>query len=299
MIIIKTEHVIHNMSKDNKPVAFCKSGDIVEFHTLDCFNNELLPEGTKCGVDNKSIGNPATGPLYIEGAKQGDTLKVEILDITVGTLGVNVIGSNCNSLSEKNLKFETKRLAVEQGIAKIIKEISVPIEPMIGVIGVAPAYEEISTFMPGNHGGNMDCRQIKKGSVLYLPVFTEGALLAIGDIHALMGDGEVGGCGLEIEGTIKLKVTVIPEVSRRAPAVFVDGKWMAIASCSSLDEAADEATAMMLSFLVEEVGLDSYDAGVLLSLCGNLAVCQKVNSYKTVRMELPLCYLSKFGYVPY
>lgn len=74
--------------------------------------------------------------------------------------------------------------------------------------------------------------------MLYLPVFTEGALLAIGDIHALMGDGEISECGLEIEGTAIVRVNVLPGTKRAAPAVLSDGKWMTIATCKTLDEAA-------------------------------------------------------------
>lgn len=297
MIIIKSENVVYKMSDKSEPVAYCESGDTVEFQTLDCFNNELLPKGAEYGVDNKSLGNPATGPLYIKGAKPGDTLKIEIIDILVGALGVNVIGPFSRGLKHKLTKYETKRIPVENGIAKFNDKLSMTIDPMIGVIGVAPAGEEISTIIPGVHGGNMDCRQIKKGAVLYLPVFAEGALLAIGDLHALMGDGEIGGCGLEIEGTVVVRVSILSDKKSTAPAVYVDGKWVAIASCKTLDEASEKATEMMLEFLINEVGMNDYDAGVLLSLCGNLVVCQKVNPNKTVRMELPISVLTDLGYV--
>ncbi|GKU32348.1 acetamidase/formamidase family protein [Clostridium folliculivorans] len=297
MLTIKSENVVYKMSDKSEPVAYCESGDMVEFQTLDCFNNELLPEEAKYGEDNKSLGNPATGPLYINGAMPGDTLKVEIIDILVGALGVNVIGPFSEGLKHKLTKYETRRIAVEDDIAKFNDSLSMPIDPMIGVIGVAPSGEEISTIIPGVHGGNMDCRQIKKGAVLYLPVFAEGALLAIGDLHALMGDGEIGGCGLEIEGTVIVRVSVLSDKKSIAPSVHVDGKWITIASCKTLDEAAEEATEMMLRFLVNEAGMNSYDAGVLLSLCGNLVVCQMVNPNKTVRMELPLSVLGDLGYV--
>ncbi|GFP75613.1 acetamidase/formamidase family protein [Clostridium fungisolvens] len=297
MITIESENVVYKMSDKNDPVAYCQSGDVVEFQTLDCFNNELLSKEAKYGVDNKSLGNPATGPLYINGAMPGDTLKVEIIDILVGALGVNVIGPFSGGLKHKLTKYETKRIPVENGIAKFNDCLSMPIDPMIGVIGVAPAGEEISTIIPGTHGGNMDCRQIRKGAVLYLPVLAEGALLAIGDLHALMGDGEIGGCGLEIEGTVVVRVSVLSDKKSVAPSVYVDGKWITIASCKTLDEAADEATEMMLEFLIKETGMNAYDAGILLSLCGNLVVCQKVNPNKTVRMELPISVLADLGYV--
>lgn len=298
MINVYSEHVIYKMSKENEPAAYCKSGDLVAFHTLDCFSNKLLPKDARYGVDNTSLGNPATGPVYVEGAMVGDTLKVEIIDILVGGLGVNIAGPTSKCFGNRLADIEVRRIPVEDGMAKILNNMSMPIEPMIGVIGVAPVDNTVPTVTPGNHGGNMDCRQIKEGAVLYLPVFTEGALLSIGDLHALMGDGESGECGLEIEGTVIVKVSILHGIKRTAPAVCVDRKWMTIASCKTLDEAADEATSMMLNFLIDEVGIDPNDAGVIISLFGNLVICQVCNPYKTVRMELPLNCIAHTGFVP-
>lgn len=298
MINISREYIIHTMSKENEPSAFCESGDIIAFQTFDCYGNKLLPENAKFGVDNPRLGNPATGPLFVKGAAQGDTLKVEIIDIIVGPIGINVIGPSCECLSNKLVEYEIRRIPIEGGIAKLSNNLSLPINPMIGVIGVAPLDSAISTYLPGNHGGNMDCSQIKKGAVLYLPVLTEGALLAMGDIHALMGDGEISENGLEIEGTAIVRVSVLPGLTRKAPAVCVDQKWMTIASCKTLDEAAEEATRMMYDFLIDEVGMEPYDAGLVLGLCGNLIICQKCNMYKTVRMELSLDCLAHTGYIP-
>lgn len=298
MININREHIIYKMSKENEPAACCQSGEIVAFHTFDCFTNKLLPKEAKLGVDNPPLGNPATGPLYVEGATPGDTLKVEIIDILVGTVGINIIGPSSQCLRNKLVDFEIRRIPVVEGMAKLSNNLYMPIEPMIGVIGVAPSDNAVPTALPGNHGGNMDCSQIKKGAVLYLPVLKEGALLAIGDLHALMGDGEISECGLEIEGTAIVRVSVLPRLKRMTPAVCVDGKWMTIASCKTLDEAAEEATSMMYNFLIDEVGMGAYDAGVILSLCGNLIICQKCNLYKTVRMELALDCLTHTGYVP-
>lgn len=298
MINISTEYVIHKMSEENKPAACCQSGDMIAFHTLDCFSNKLLPEGTKLGADNPPLGNPATGPLYVQGAKPGDTLKVEIIDIKVGPLGVSVIGPSSESLSNRLDETKIRRIPITCDKAELTDKLSLFIKPMIGVIGVSPQDNAVPTALPGNHGGNMDCSQIKKGAALYLPVFVEGALLSIGDLHALMGDGEISECGLEIEGTVTVKVSVLSDTSRIAPALLVDGKWMTIASCKTLDEAAEEATSMMLEFLIDEVGMDEYDAGMIISLCGNLAICQKCNMYKTVRMELPLDCIAHTGFIP-
>jgi amidase len=297
MITIDRANMIHYMSKDNAPVAYCKAGDTVIFNTYDCFQNKLLPEQTSLKTDCPSLSNPATGPLYVEGAVPGDTLKVEILDITVGPLGIGGSGPIGSSFDEQTepVEYRIKRIKVEDGFAHIFDNLSIPIEPMVGVIGVVPLDKSIRTTIPSNHGGNMDCRQIKKGATLYLPVFVEGALLAMGDLHALMGDGEISECGLEIEGNVTVRISVLPKTGRTAPAVLVDGKWMTIASKETLDEAAKEATNMMADFLTSQIGLDPYDAALLLSLKGNLIVCQKCNYFNTMRMELSLDILNQLG----
>lgn len=288
MININTNKVIFKMSKENEPAAYCKSGDIITFHTLDCFCNKLLPKGAKFGVDNQPFSNPATGPLFIRDAMPGDTLKVEIIDIIVGKVGISTVGPYIECFKNKLSDFELRRTPVENGVAKSSNNLSIPTKPMIGVIGVAPSDNAVSTGLPGNHGGNMDCSQIKKGAILYLPILAEGALLAIGDIHALMGDGEISECGLEIEGNATIRVSVLKEKKQAAPAVYADGKWITIATCKTLEEAADEAASMMLNFLIEEAGIEANDAGTIVSLCGNLIICQKCNVCKTVRMELAL-----------
>lgn len=252
MIHIRTENVVYSMSRDNKPTASCQSGDTVRFDTLDCFGNGLLASHAQL-EDLAPDCNPATGPLYVEGAKPGDTLKIEIVDILVGPLGVTLVGPSSEIFEKRLPKVEIRRIPVMDGLATLSPRLSLPIQPMIGVIGVAPEHEAIPTAVPGTHGGNMDCRKIQKGSTLYLPVFVDGALLSMGDLHALMGDGEVTECGLEIEGSVTVKITVLTGIKRTSPALLAEGNWITIASASTLDEASEMAVEAMLDFLTYEI----------------------------------------------
>ncbi|MBI9011600.1 MAG: acetamidase/formamidase family protein [Clostridiales bacterium] len=287
-------HVVYRMAKDNKPALTCHSGEIIEIHTLDCFSNKLLPEGSRLGVDTLPNNNPCTGPLYIGDAYPGDTLKIEILDIVVGNLGVNLIGPSEVHVDNRLESYEVKRIPIIDGYAEVTPNLKLPVEPMIGVIGVSPKEGSLPTGLPGDHGGNMDCSQIKKGSTVYLPVFVEGALLSIGDLHALMGDGEIGGCGLEIEGKVVIQVTVVSDKTIPGPMVSIDDKWIIIASCNTLEEASVEATNRMLDLLIDFGGVNKEDASLILNLSGHLKICQLVNRLKTVRMELSKeCFIDK------
>jgi amidase len=132
----------------------------------------------------------------------------------------------------------------------------------------------------------MDTRLIKKGSTLYLPVFVEGALLAMGDLHAVMGDGEVSVTGLEIQGQVTVKVDLIKGKSEPWPVLDVGDDWYVIASAEDLDEAARLALDAMLEFLEKRTDLSLNDRVSLLSACGKMEISQVVDPLKTVRMGI-------------
>ena len=116
---------------------------------------------------------------------------------------------------------------------------------MVGVIGVAPESGAVSTMTPMNHGGNMDCTRIEAGCSLYLPVKAPGALLAMGDLHAIMGDGEVGNCGVEIGGRVTVRVHVLKGLALEYPMIRNSQKWITVAYGETLDEAGDKAVLQM------------------------------------------------------
>jgi amidase len=132
----------------------------------------------------------------------------------------------------------------------------------------------------------LDCNDICKGSTLYLPVFTEGGLLAIGDLHALMGDGEIGECGLEIGGMVTIRVTVLKGKHIAAPILETEDFIEIIGLGSTLEEASQNASRHMLDYMIQELNMSENDAAIRLCLCGNLKICQHVNSVKTVAMRI-------------
>ena len=297
MLTIKRDNVVYAMSPDNAPAAHVKSGDTIVFETLDCFSGQIAKPEDRLGALDWSRINPATGPVYVEGAEVGDTLKVEILriDLDAQAAIVEMPGSGVTGLAA--CEESVKLLPVKDGMVTLNEQISLPVKAMIGVIGTAPVAGAIATGTPDLHGGNMDCKRIGAGATLYLPVNVAGALLAMGDLHAVLGDGEVCVCGAEIAGEITVRVSVVKGQPLPLPFLVTEKAAMAIYSAEGLDAAAEGTTLRMRSFLIDQVGMQPHEAGMLLSLAGDLRICQCVDPNKTCRMEVPLALLGKMGYV--
>ena len=162
---------------------------------------------------------------------------------------------------------------------------------MVGTIGTTPADGEIPCFCTGKHGGNMDCKQVKPGSTIYLPVFTEGALLQIGDLHAAMGDGELCGAAVESAGTTTVKVDVIKNTHLEWPLLETDEKWYVNACGNNYYEALTEACREMRRHLQRVTDWDQTDIFMYLSMQGdaevNASYCSSSDIPTAVRVGIP------------
>lgn len=294
MLTIPSTKTVYSMSPLNPPAAAAESGDTVRFITLDCFGGQITDESQHMNGINWSQINPATGPLYVNGAEPGDTLRIEIEQIKLAPSSVTAEAPG-EGLTGKGISEEATRIfPVSGGKLHFNERLSLDICPMIGVIGTAPQGEPVETGTPGSHGGNMDCTRIGEGTVLYLPVNVPGALLAMGDIHAVMGDGEVCVCGAETAAEITVNVSVIKDRPLPLPFLADSSHVMTIYSADTLDLAAEGATLAMRGYLTS-LGMDIHDAGMLMSLNGDLRICQAVDPQKTCRMELPLNIIQLLG----
>ncbi len=296
MVRIKREQSVFEFSPHNTPVAHASPGDTIVFETFDCYSNKITREDQVAATMGWGYTNPATGPLYVKDASPGDILKVKIMNIKLDSQGAMRVGPGSGALGHILSERKTKIIPVSDGKARFNDHLTLDVDPMIGVIGTAPKDEEIPTSTPGIHGGNMDCKRIGIGSIVYLPVNVPGALLAMGDVHTLMGDGEVIICGIEIAAEITVKIDVLTGLSLPLPMVVAGDHAMTIASKQTLDEAAVVASEMMLQFIHEALGMDLGEAGMLLSVVGNLHICQIVDPLMTARMEFPLWILEEYGY---
>lgn len=291
---ISKEKLIYSMSYRNQPVVNVNPGEKVCFQTYDCFENQFNhPESQYDGIDWSRI-NPATGPVYIVGAEPGDILVVQIEKIKLDNKGVIFSGPNIIFKEYINTN-SIKRVTIYDDHAVFNNKIDVPLNPMIGVIGTAPKGEVLSNALPGDHGGNMDCKEIKEGTTLYLPVNVPGGLLALGDLHAAMGDGEVTS-GIEVAGEVTVNIELIKGISWGLPMAVTNENIMFIASSDLLETAIIKAVNTMKEWLEKELKIDSIEASMLLSILADVKICQVVNPLKTVRIQLPIWITKKYGY---
>lgn len=292
---LSCDHHIFSFDKGNKPVLQINAGDEVEIETMDCFANQIRTDADKLEALDWQRVNPATGPIYINGAEPGDVLKTTIKKIQIANQGVVATGKDLGVLGHHMADLYAKVVAIKDGQVVFDSKIAFPLNPMVGVIGVAPAGEGVNCGTPGPHGGNMDTKLIGEDAVLYLPVFVEGALFGLGDLHAAMGDGEIGVSGVEVAGKVLVKLEVIKGITLNNPVVQTPEVTATIASALTLDEAADIAVADMANLLQKHTPLSMAEIATLMSAAGDLQISQVVDPLKTVRFSMPNQILASYG----
>lgn len=297
MLHLKSDKIVYSFSDQNEPVMTVSPGATIWIETMDCFANQLRSPQDRLETLDWDQTNPATGPIYVQGAEPGDTLKVTIEKIELDEKGTAVCGEGMGTLGHLLKGSHTRIIEVSEGTARFAPGVELPLTPMIGVIGVAPqSGQSINTGTPGHHGGNMDDRLVTEGATLYFPVAAEGALFAMGDVHAVMGDGEIGVTGLEIPAKVTVVLEVIKEKAQAEPVLENEDHWSVIVSRESLDQAAAHATEAMFRFLKERVDLAEPDLTILMSLAGQLQFCQVVDPLKTVRFVMPKKYIGQLEF---
>ena len=285
-VIEKTEGKIYSFSPNHAPIYHAKSGESLVIQTYDCFTDQIQSEKQPLTELDWNQINPATGPIYIEGAEPGDALKVTILAIETDVKGVMMVGPGLGTLGEQVEEMKVKVMHVRYGRV-LFNQLSLPVRKMIGVIGVAPKEGEINCGTPGAHGGNMDNRMVTEGATLYFPVNVSGALFALGDLHAAMGDGEVSVSGVEVAGAVTVKLEVVKGLHVEHPILENARNFTQIASAETLDEASKLATDLLVKRLVRYTNLSFEDALMLMSAVGHVEICQIVDPLMTVRAVFP------------
>ena len=289
MIEIGRENQFYAFAHEGmKACCIARDGDVVRFHTQDCYGDLLTREDIRRADigDRAPAFNPTTGPVYVEGAEEGDTLAVEILDIAPGARGAMRLTPGIGGFGDVVGREHVRIFPIREDNSIDFDGLRLELMPMIGVIGVAPRAGVYDTDTPHQHGGNMDNRCIGKGCTLYFPVGARGAYFGLGDVHGLMGDGEVAICGLEMAATVDVRLRVIRGRQADCPIWEKDGLWAAMYSAKTLDEAARGARYALLEFLAPRAALPREELILLLSLIGDLSVCQIVDPLQTVRFAL-------------
>jgi acetamidase/formamidase len=275
---------------DIPPVLTIKSGDTVEITTLSGDTDDL-PDASRGFTVRPQHSNllakvPAgegphlmTGPIAVEGAKPGDELVVEIQAMEL----------------EDDWGWNTIHVAIQQSrkVVTMPWGLQLPAAPFFGVIGVAPAPADgrLTSVIPRNWGGNIDCKHLGAGATLHLPVFNEGALFSVGDGHAVQGDGEVCITAIEtgLRGTVRLSVEKDTGIAR--PWAETATHVITMAFDPDLNIAAKDALREMIKYIVRATGLSAADAYSLCSVIADMHVTQLVNVSKGIHVMLAKSYL--------
>lgn len=264
----------NTFSAEREPVLTIWPGDSVRTTTID--SGGVDARGTTVAL----YGNPQTGPFYIAGAEPGDTLAVHItrlrldrdyadsLDGVVARALTPALAAEM-AVPGKPVRWTLDR---ERGVAKpaaasgALARYEVPLRPMLGGLAVAPGFgaPPMSTGDTGRNGGNMDFNEVVEGSVVYLPVFQPGALLYLGDAHALQGDGETSQFALETSMEVEFRVELVRGTAIAMPRVESPQAIFVLGQAGSLDDALRSATAGLLQWLRQDYGLDAAQAAQVL-----------------------------------
>jgi amidase len=254
------------------PVLHIADGDTVITTTVDAGGSDATGQRVTPG------GNPQTGPFYVDGAEPGDTLAMHLVRLAPNrprgysndSLAFSVVDPDyVNEMPGwNNAEWQ---MDVAAGMATLVKPetalgaLKVALAPMLGCFGVAPSRgQAISTGTSGPYGGNMDYRGFVAGVTVYFPVFVPGALIHVGDGHALQGDGEIVGTGIEISFDVEFSVRLLKGKCINWPCGENETHIFTVGNARPLDQALQHATTEMMRWLKSDYGLDGVAAGLLL-----------------------------------
>ena len=297
--------VLGYLDATSPPVLEVESGDTVKLYSFPAGGMASLPEMSRVPADYLAAlktlpEGPGphflTGPVHVRGAQPGDTLQIDILDVEpTMDWGFVAILPLLGTLPDEFTDYETIHPPIdrERRVCTLPWGTELPLDPFFGVIGVAPpkAWGRCGSPVPRAFGGNMDNKELKPGTTLFLPVFNEGALFMAGDGHGVQGDGEVCITALEtgLSGTFRL--TVRRDFKVEFPFAETPTHLMSIGLDEDLDDAAKQAVREMVMHVCRRTNLSRNQAYMLCSLIGDLRVTQTVDGNKGVHMMLAKSYL--------
>jgi acetamidase/formamidase len=288
-----------------QPVTTVRPGEVLRTSTLDCFAGAIGSTSDLVSqVCDPRFLNPQTGPFYVEGAEPGDTLALHFVSIeptytygfstTVPLFGA-LTGTHATELLQPPLPEKTWRYELDLADRLVRYEAldskftaDLPLDPMHGTVGVAPALNEVrSSLAPGDWGGNMDTPEMRAGTTAYFGVNVPGALFSIGDGHARQGEGETCGVAVECAMNTVLIVDLIKNYSTPWPRLESDEFLMTTGSMKPLEDAFRIAQVQMTRWIAELTGLSEMDAYQLLSQISLSPVAQVVDTVYTMVTKAP------------
>ena len=290
----------------SQPVMTVKPGDRIVAETRDAFNGKIKTEqDMPSRVLTMPFVNPQNGPIMIEGAEPGDTVAVHIESMV--PRGDNPRGTCCmipnfgalsgtafTALLNEPLPEKVRKIDLDEQGVYWSKRVTLPYRPHIGTLSCSPQIDSINSLTPDQHGGNMDLPDMGPGSITYLPVWTPGARLFIGDAHACQGDGEVCGTAVEYPSLTTIRVDLIKGWKLDWPRLENETMIMAIGSARPLEDATRIAYKELILWMEAEYGYDRWDAYMMLSQCGKVRLGNFVDPKYTVGAGISKEYLAPY-----
>jgi len=278
----------HAWDQDEPPTLTVAPGDVVTLELRDGSDGQIRPGTGAASLFALDAGrmDPLTGPLWIDGAVPGDTVTVDILDIRLGSWGWSGILPGFGLLSDQFPGPYLRGWDTTGDSVEIEGGHRFRLNPMLGVVGVAPARPgRYPATVPTEAGGNIDVKYVRAGSRIHLPVMVEGALLSLGDAHALQGDGELSGTAIECEADVTLRIGLTPGTALRAPVIDTvlpaddpaEAHRIYLGIGPSLFAAAREAAARAVDGVAAALRVEPHVAYALLGTIAELRISEIVD----------------------
>ena len=276
------DNPIYILEPGMNPAITIDSGEDLLVETWDAFEGIRDPRE----LEVKSLKGPATGPIYVNGAEPGDSLKVDFISISPKEGAAHMVMPGRGFLYEDFDEGYPTVMQISDGNVVLPSGVKLPMCPSMGVVATTPTYPQCTATDSGPYGGDIDMKELVEGSSIYLPVFVPGGLLALGDCHAVVGDGAVAGTGAECSSDTHIRGTVEKGMNINSPRAITPDYFVVLSHGEELGPAMKQAVRDMVDFLVSEKGLKPYDAYTLCSLAGDIRVSRTFRPISPVKMML-------------
>ena len=278
---IVKEHVVRTFDANHAPVARIRPGEVFVMETNDRFRD--WNDGKAWPMEQISV---MTGPVFIEGAKPGQVLAIDVLDIRP-TLGFGyVITIPGYGVFKDQVEFRKKVVPIEGNQIRYSDTLSLPFAPNVSKIGLAPGQGTQPSNAVGTFGGQLSNSQLGPGSTVYLPIFVDGGLLTVEDVHAKMGDGEVAASAVEIAAEVTLRCRIANELPLTHPIVITQKEVITMGDGDTVEAAASAALDRLAQLLMERRHTDITEAAMLVSTAADVRISEMGSSHRHVRAAI-------------
>lgn len=290
------EMYLMDAQPDTRPALTLAPGEVVVVEVAEGFAGIRDPARLPTPFTDEAVGHPLgkiTGPIFVEGAQPGDSLRIELLAMEVGHEGVTAVMKNYGFLPKEFPGPLMRVSPIRDGFIHF-GDLRIPVRPSLGTLATMP--EVLDHFgYAGPHGGDLDQNELRPGTICHLPVFRPGGLLFLADPHAIIGDGITCGTGLECDATVTLRVTVERPGFLDRPVIETGDTLQVVGTGPSLEEASRDAARAAIRYLTRTTRLSGEEAYMLCSLVGDFKIGTSPRPVMAVRIVLPKAILAQAG----